>query len=414
MPDGSSGCSRRLLLLGHVVSPAERWPSGAVAVEGPRISAVGAREQVTAALGEDRAGWTVLDYGDAWLIPGMIDLHIHGGRGADVMMAEPAGLAAVARVAAEGGATGFLATTRTARREDLVAVARGVGEAAREPVNGARGAGILGLHLEGPYISRRRTGGQPPQHIRRPDPEELEDIARAAGGQLRMVTFAPEEPGGIELARWLTGRGIIPSLGHSNATYEQAVEAIQSGVTHFTHAYNAMAPLHHREPGALTAGLLDQRVTLQVIADGLHVHPAALRLAYRCKGPGGIALVSDSTGAGLPPGRFRVCGRELVVDDQAVRLSDGTLAGSKLQLNRALQVCVEQAGIPLPDAVRMAATTPARILGLSGRKGALAPGYDADVVVLARDFSVAAVLIAGRFVVGGPQRTSSGERLMLT
>lgn len=403
MEEGPSG--QRRILLGHVVGPCECWAKGAVAIEGRYIQAVGNREEVLGVLGGPN-GWDLVDYADAWLLPGMIDLHIHGGRGADVMTATEEGLATVARVVAEGGASGFLPTTRTASRDQLVAAARVVGHVAAEGAGSPAGAQVLGLHLEGPYISPRRAGGQPADQIRNPDLGEIEIIASASSGQLRMVTFAPECPGGPALTRWLAERDIIPALGHSDATYDQAVEAIRAGVTHFTHAYNAVTPLHHREPGALMAGLLDDRVTIQLIADGIHVHPAALALAFRMKGPDRIALITDATGAGLAPGRYDVAGRTILVDEQAVRLPGGTLGGSKLQMNQALQICVEQAGISFADAVRMASTTPARVLGLGARKGVLAPGYDADVTVLGADFIVQAVLALGRFIVGRPRRPS--------
>ena len=403
MEEGPSG--QRRILLGHVVGPCECWAKGAVAIEGMYIQAVGKREDVLGVLGGPN-GWDLVDYADAWLLPGMIDLHIHGGRGADVMTATEEGLATVARVVAEGGASGFLPTTRTASRDQLVAAARVVGHVAADGPDSPAGAQVLGLHLEGPYISPRRAGGQPADQIRNPDLGEIEIIASASSAQLRMVTFAPECPGGPALTRWLAERDIIPALGHSDATYDQAVEAIRAGVTHFTHAYNAVTPLHHREPGALMAGLLDDRVTIQLIADGIHVHPAALALAFRIKGPDRIALITDATGAGLAPGRYDVAGRTILVDEQAVRLPGGTLGGSKLQMNQALQICVEQAGISFADAVRMASTTPARVLGLGARKGVLAPGYDADVTVLGADFIVQAVLALGRFIVGCPHRRS--------
>ncbi len=391
----------RWLLVGRVITPFERWPMGAVAVEGERIAAVGPREEVLRVL-PDPEGWRLADFGGAWLIPGMIDLHTHGARGADVMTGARDALATVARVEAEGGATGFLLTTRTAPPDALLAVADMVGHMGDLPGAPWDGAGLLGLHLEGPYIHPRRAGGQPAQYIRDPDLREMEALAEMASGRLAMVTFAPERPGGLELARWLSSRGIVAALGHSNASYEEALAAFRSGVSQLTHAFNAMPSLHHREPGALMAGLLDDRVTIHLIADGVHVHPAALALAYRAKGPDRIALITDSTGAGLAPGQYEIAGRTIVVDDHAVRLPDGTLAGSKLQMNRALQVCVEQVGIPMADAVRMASTTAARVLGLGARKGVLAAGYDADVSVLAPDFTVLAVMVMGRFVVGEP------------
>lgn len=401
---------QRWILLGHVVAPFERWSRGAVAIEGRYIRAVGSLEDVLEVLGGAN-GWDLIDHGDAWLLPGMIDLHIHGGRGADVMTATEEGLATVARVVAEGGASGFLPTTRTASRDHLIAAARIVGSGAASAPGSAAGAQVLGLHLEGPYLNPRRGGGQPADQIRHPDLGEIEAISSASSGQLRMVTFAPECPGGLALTRWLTERDMIAALGHSDATYDEAVEAIRAGVAHFTHAYNAMPPLHHREPGALMAGLLDDRVTIHLIADGVHVHPAALALAFRVKGPDRIAVITDATGAGLAPGRYDVAGRTILVDDQAVRLPDGTLGGSKLQMNRALQICVEKAGIPLADAVRMVSTTPARVLGLGTRKGVLAPGYDADVTVLGADFTVRAVLARGRFIVGPYEHSQSGSGL---
>ncbi len=396
---------QRRILLGHVVGPHECFATGAVAIEGARIRAVGDREDVLGNV-DGPNGWDLVDYAESWLLPGLIDLHVHGGRGADVMMATEEALGTIARVVAEGGASGFLPTTRTASREQLVAAARIVGCVAANGSGAPAGAQVIGLHLEGPYISPRRAGGQPADQIRNPDLEEIEIIASASSAQLRMVTFAPETPGGLALTKWLAERKIIPSLGHSDATYDQAVEAIRAGVTHFTHAYNTMPSLHHRDPGALMAGLLDDRVTIQLIADGIHVHPAALALAFRVKGPDRIALITDAVGAGLAPGRYDVAGRTILIDEQAARLPGGTLAGSKLQMNRALQVCVEQTGISLADAVRMASTTPARVLGLGDRKGVLAPGYDADVTVLGADFSVQAVLALGRFVVGRPPQRS--------
>jgi N-acetylglucosamine-6-phosphate deacetylase len=323
----------------------------------------------------------------------MIDLHIHGGRGADVMAATLEELTTVARVAADGGASGFLPTTRTASLDDVAAAVRVAGRAAA--TGETAGAQILGVHAEGPFINPRRAGAQRVDAIRDPDLREIEVIAAAATGHLRMVTFAPERDGGIEMTRWLADRGIIAALGHSDATYDQALAAIRAGVTHFTHAYNAMPSLHHREPGALMAGFLDERVTIELIADGVHVHPAALALACKIKGPDRVTLVTDATGAGLAPGRYAIAGRTVVVDQWAVRLPDGTLGGSKLTMNRALQVCVEQAGISIGDAARMASTTPARVLGLEARKGVLAPGYDADITVLDHDFTVRAVFAAG-------------------
>jgi N-acetylglucosamine-6-phosphate deacetylase len=396
---GDGVTRERWMLLGHVFSPFESWASGAVAIENARIRAVGARDDVLQDVGGP-GGWDIVDCGDASLIPGMIDLHVHGGRGADVMMASDEALMTVARVVVEGGASGFLPTTRTAPFDALVAAAHAV---ARFTVAGrgtALGAQVLGLHMEGPYINPRRAGGQPAAYIRNADLQEIDKLARASQGQLRMMTFAPECPFGFELTRWLAQRGIVPALGHSDATYGQMLEAIDLGLTHVTHAYNAMLPLHHRDPGALMAAMLDDRITIQLIPDGVHVHPAAISLAVRLKGPDKIVLVTDATGAGLAPGRYDLAGRTVVIDEQVVRLPDGTLGGSRIQMNRALQTCVERAGIAFADAVRMSSTTPARTLGLGARKGVLAAGYDADVTVLGADFSVRAVVVGGCLATG--------------
>ncbi|MGI6148237.1 MAG: N-acetylglucosamine-6-phosphate deacetylase [Firmicutes bacterium] len=382
------------VLFGNIVTPFEIRENAGLVIENGRISTVDTISGLQNLI--DRVpNFQVYNFGHDLIMPGLIDLHVHGCAAGDVMDGSLESMKALTQTALTGGATGLLLTTRTSSIEHLTDVLHAMGALVDSDAD--RAARVLGFHVEGPFINPKRAGGQPRQFACSPDLGLVESIVEAGKGRIRIMTLAPELPNGLPVVKYLVDQGITASLGHSDATYEEAVSAINHGLSHFTHAFNAMPPLHHRTPGALAAGLLHPRVTAELIADGIHVHPAVLELVYKLKGPDRIALVTDSTAAGLAPGRYTRAGRELVVDDRTVRLPDGTLAGSKLLLNNALKVCVQEARIPLCDAVRMASTTPARVLGMGNKKGALLAGFDADVTVLSRDFSVRAVMVGGQF-----------------
>jgi N-acetylglucosamine-6-phosphate deacetylase len=253
---------------------------------------------------------------------------------------------------------------------------------------------ILGVHLEGPWLSEKRRGAQDAEQLRPPDPDEL--AALLAAGPVRLVSLAPELPRGLETIEAIAAAGAVPALAHTDATYEQAVAAIEAGARHAVHTFNGMRPLHHREPGVLGAVLEREEVSCEVIADGHHVHPAVMRLLHRVKGATRTALVTDAIAAsGLPNGDHSLGTTPIRVEDGQARTSAGSLAGSVLTMDAAVRHAHEWLGIPLGEAVAMATTTPAGVIGLSGRKGRIAAGYDADLAVLDDALRPVATFVGG-------------------
>jgi N-acetylglucosamine-6-phosphate deacetylase len=329
------------------------------------------------------------DVAEGVIVPGFIDVHVHGGNGADFMDATADAISRVTRFHATEGTTALAATTLSASRQHLheavTAIAR----------SRAGGAAICGIHLEGPYISVARAGAQDVGSIR---PAEILELAAllAEGPHLRwMMTVAPEIEGVRALIEHFRDR-ILFSIGHTAADYADCVAALGWGASHFTHLFNAMTGLEHRRPGAVGAALTSVDATAELIADGIHVHPAVLRIATLAM-PHRIALVTDAVRAcGMPEGTYKLYEHEFTVADGAARLADGTLAGSVLTMRCAVQNMVELAGLPLELVLPLATEVPARILGIGDRKGKLAPGYDADIVVLTDRFEIAATYLRGQ------------------
>ena len=376
------------IIIGDIVTPQEAIPGGHVILENGEITNVGR--------GEPDASGRVLDFRGRLVAPGFVDIHVHGGRGQDVMDASPESLDRLSRFLAAGGVTSFLATTCTAPQEEVLAAVRNVRDSIGK---GTEGAQVIGVHMEGPYINPSRSGAQDRRCIRPPDVGELEEAFREAGGRLRVVTLAPEVDGALEAIEWLSARGVVAAAGHTDATYDEADAGIEAGLRHASHLFNAMRPLHHREPGVVGAALWDDRVTVELIADGVHLHPAALRMAARLKGPGSTALVSDAIApAGLPDGEYEFGGAKVTVKHGRCLLESGSLAGSTIRLRDAVENMVGLAGFSPEAAVEMASTTPARIAGVAGRKGRLAPGMDADITILDREYGVLLTMVGGRVV----------------
>ena len=376
-----------IVIKGNVLTPREQIGGGSVVVEDGRIAEVSE--------GKAPQG-RVLDFEGCYVVPGFVDIHVHGGAGEDVMDASDGGLDRLSLFLAAGGVTSFLATTNTDSHERTLKAVREIGEAAKR---GTRGARLLGLHMEGPYISMERSGAQNRAHIRLPALDELGQASLEAGGSLRMVTLAPEVDGALEAVRWLASRGIVPAAGHTDATYDEARAGIEAGIRHASHLFNGMRSLHHREPGLVGAALDDERVTVELIADCYHIHPAVLRIVARLKGAGRTALVSDSiAAAGLPDGDYSLGGMKVAVRHGKSLLESGTLAGSTIRLCDAVRNMVEKADVPLREAVEMASTTPARVAGAADRKGSIAPGMDADITVLDRGLSVMLTMVEGRVI----------------
>jgi len=326
------------------------------------------------------------------IAPGFIDLHVHGGDGADFMDADASANERILRFHAHHGTTALAATTLSASPGDLQAAVGSIARSARTPSEGAE---ICAIYLEGPYINRERAGAQDPASIRRPDLEEVGALLALAPGMKWLMTVAPE----IEGVRGLIERyrsEITFSIGHTAAGYAEAVAALEWGASHFTHLFNAMSGLHHRDPGVVGAALTSASATAELIADGIHVHPAVLRLAVQAM-PQRIALITDAMRAcGLANGTYKLYRHDVMVGGGAARLRDGTLAGSVLTMERAVQNMVEQAGLPLAAVLQLATEVPARILGVADRKGKLAESYDADVVVLSPQLAVERVFVGGR------------------
>ena len=269
----------------------------------------------------------------------------------------------------------------------------------RRPATAGRSP--LGLHLEGPFLSPDRYGAHDPAFLRWPDPALAAGWSRAAG--VAIVTLAPDLPGSLELIRMLTAKGVVVSLGHSSATLEEAQAGIEAGARYATHLFNAMPPMVHREPGIAVAVLADERVTVGLIPDTIHVHPAMLDIAWRIAGPDRFSIVTDAMAAlGMPHGSFRLADREVTVDDTGPRLPDGLLAGSILRLDAGVRNLAAATGRGVETALSAATTVPARLLGLSDR-GRIAPGARADLTILTRDFEAVGTLVGGELVWAAPQ-----------
>ena len=330
------------------------------------------------------------------IVPGFIDLHVHGGDGADFMDGSDEAVGRVTSFHARHGTTALAATTLSGSRADLHSAVTAIARAA-PAIN--RGAEVCGIHLEGPYINANRAGAQNIASVRPADIHEIGALLAAAPQFRWIITVAPEIEGVRALIEHFRGRMTF-SIGHTAADYSDAVLALEWGASHFTHLFNAMTGMHHREPGVVGAALVSTDATAELIADGIHVHPAVLRVATRAM-PNRIALITDAVRAcGMPEGLYKLYQHEFrVTADGAARLGDGTLAGSTLTMQRAVQNMVELAGLPIEMVLPLATEIPARILGVSDRKGKIAAGYDADLVTLTPKFDVPRVLVRGREIV---------------
>ncbi|QHW29714.1 N-acetylglucosamine-6-phosphate deacetylase [Paenibacillus rhizovicinus] len=327
------------------------------------------------------------------LIPGMIDVHIHGADGFDMMDGTLQSLEAVSHACARTGCTSFLATSVSSSMDDLMGMLSSVSRF----IGKEQGARIAGVHIEGPYLNAKRKGMQNERYLRHPNVDEMKAILENAGQLIRMVTLAPELPGGMEMVSFLKEQGIVVSVAHSDATYEEARQAFQCGASHVTHCFNGMRPIHHREPGVVVAAFEEDHVSVQAIVDGVHLHPAIVRMLYREKGADKMVLITDALQAmGLGDGSYLFGGHRVTVSQGVAKLEDGTLASSTVTMNEALAKTV-QAGIPLKDAVRMATETPATVLGMT-RKGRIAPGMDADLVLMDDCFNVLWTMVDGEIV----------------
>ncbi|WJQ80298.1 N-acetylglucosamine-6-phosphate deacetylase [Brevibacillus brevis] len=378
-------------LKGKLVADGQELHNGLVVVGNGTITYAGKADEYGKALPDH-----VVTVEDGWICPGFVDMHMHGIDGYDTMDGTPESLQAISTALARHGVTSFLATTMTAPYAQLEQVLVNIAQNSKE---GLLGAQTIGIHLEGPWINPRYKGAQKEENIAIPKLDAVQKLYGLSEGLIKVVTIAPEQPEALEAIAWLKERDVIVSAGHTGATFAQATEAVDAGVRHFTHCFNAMTGLHHREPGVVGAAMYHEQLSTELIADGIHVHPAVMKILYRVKTAEKLALVSDSMrAAAMGEGTYDLGGQEVHVHDNEAKLADGTLAGSILTLNRAVGNMVTLSGVSLPDAVEMASLTPASILGFGERKGRLAAGYDADITVLNTQFDVTMTFVAGKEV----------------
>lgn len=381
------------ILADSVLTPLETIPDAVVLVDGAEIAAVGTRRDVQIPRTAKH-----LDASGKTLVPGFVDIHVHGAGGSDVMDADPASLQTVAATLARFGTTAFVPTTVTASPGQTIAAIERIAaftRTSRIQDSLSLTAESLGIHLEGPFISKARRGVHPEEWIAAPSLSLFERLIAPATGEVRILTLAPELPGAADLIIVARKQEIVVSMGHTDATYEQAQAAIRHGATHAAHVFNAMRPFSHRESGVIGAVLTSPEITAELIADGVHVDAAAMRMLLAAKGIERTILVSDGTSAtGMPDGTYRLGTFEVTVSGGVCRNAEGRLAGSTLTLDRAIRTMVGL-GVPLRDAVQMATLNPARRLGIHSRKGAIVPGADADLVLLNADLTVSGVMTRG-------------------
>lgn len=382
--------SQTIVLQNGIVHSEEQiYPGGFISFRDGKIQAIGQKNLVTCQ--------EIIQLPDSYhVIPGMIDVHIHGADGADTMDGTYSSMKRIANALPKEGVTSFLATTMTQKRDKIEQALQNVAHyLQKEQPKGH--AELLGVHLEGPFISEKKSGAQPVEAIMKPDLSlfiEWQDVALQS---IKIVTIAPELEGSLEVIRYLKQHGVIASIGHSDATFEEVVKGIEAGASHVTHLFNGMRGLHHREPGVVGAALLHDELMAELIVDGIHVRPELIKLAYSQKGKEKVLLITDAMRAKcLGDGVYDLGGQRVAVHDRTATLHDGTLAGSVLKMMDAARNMMEYTGCLIEDVIYMTAVNPAKQLQIFNRKGSLTPGKDADIVVLNERFEVVMTFCRGQ------------------
>ncbi|MGX5816562.1 N-acetylglucosamine-6-phosphate deacetylase [Chitinophaga lutea] len=382
---------------GRVITPYRIIPGGTVLVEGDRILAVSEYDIPSGDALE-------IDAGGRYVAPGFIDIHVHGGGGSDFMDGTVDAFLEVAQKHLQYGTTAMTPTTLSSDTASLMKAVE-LYEAAL-PRN-KRGAAFVGLHLEGPYFAMNQRGAQDPRYIRPPQPEEYKAVLERTSSVVRW-SAAPELPGALEFGRYLRDRGILPAVAHTDAIYEEMLEALECGYTHATHLYSAMSGVTRRNAfryaGAIESAFLMDEMTVEIIADGVHLPPALLKLVYKIKGADKTALITDAMrAAGMPPGESILGaldnGLKVIVEDNVAKLPDrSSFAGSVATADQLVRNMIRLADVPLIDAVKMITSTPAAIMGIGDRKGALTAGKDADIVIFDEDIQMDTVIVGGEIL----------------
>ncbi|MFF7728529.1 N-acetylglucosamine-6-phosphate deacetylase [Streptomyces sp. NPDC008001] len=378
---------RTVLAGARVVLPTGVVEDGRVTVEGRRIAADASGERPTL----DLSGK------GCWIVPGFVDMHVHGGGGASFSAGDPEEALTAVRTHRAHGTTTMVASTVTGDLDDLARQAAVLSELTEQ-------GDLAGIHFEGPFISPHRCGAHQPELLRDPHPADVRKLVDAARGTARMMTLAPELAGGLDSVRLLADLGVVAAVGHTDSSYEATLDAIEAGATVATHLFNAMPSLLHRAPGPIAALLEDERVTVELINDGTHLHPSVLELAFARAGADRVAFITDAMGAaGMSDGMYPLGPMSVEVKDGVARIADGptagSIAGSTLTLDTAFKRAVTIDGLPVEDAVRALSANPARLLGVADRVGSLEDGKDADLVVLDASYDLVGVMRKGEWVV---------------
>lgn len=366
-----------------VFTPDFTFKPGCVAVQGSRFAA-------PSAASDDE----VIDAQGLKAIPGLVDIHFHGGGGHDFMEGTPKALSCIAKYEAAVGVTTICPATMTMSRKDILqACANGRAFTPAEDE-----ASLAGIYMEGPFVSPAKVGAQNPAYVQAPSRELFAAAQHAAGGLIRIMTVAPEEPGALALIKALKGK-VLTSIAHTDADYDTAAAAIAAGAAHLTHLYNAMPPLAHRAPGPIGAGADAPQCEAEIICDGIHVHPCAVRAAFRLFGPERMILISDSMmAAGLPNGEYSLGGQAVTVKDRRALLADGTIAGSATNLFDCMKIAHQKMGLPLEIVVRCASYNPARSIGQLARFGSIEPGKEANLLLIDDELNLKGIMLRGRFL----------------
>lgn len=334
---------------------------------------------------------------DGIVLPGFIDEHIHGAGGSDAMDGTEEALQTISEYVAKEGTTGFLATTMTQSPENIGKALKNV-KNVREKGE-YKGAEVLGVHLEGPFISPKHVGAQPLEYVAKPAPETFDKYNELSGGNIKIVTLAPEVEGGLDLVKHLKNIGVVASIGHTGAKFSDVEAAVAAGASNVTHTYNAQTPLHHREAGVVGAAMLFDELNCEMICDTIHVSVPAIRIFVKNKPHDKFTLITDAMRAkGMPDGLSELGGQQVFVKNGEARLADGTLAGSVLKMNVAIKNLVEKVGVSLTEAVDFASANPAKNLGLYDERGSIEVGKRADFAVMDKDFNILCTVVGGKLV----------------
>lgn len=362
----------------------DRIEEGSILVENGKIKAINPND-----CGDEN----IIDAKGLYVSPGFIDVHIHGAGGYDTMDGTSEAINAIANTIVKHGTTSFTPTTMTVSIDEIRKSLKVIKDL---KTTGNDGAHILGVHLEGPFVSPKAIGAQNPNHLLSPSISAYQDIIKDYEDIIVSITLAPEVDGAKELIKYISDSGVICSLGHTNATYEEMLEAIKCGASHSTHLYNAMTPLNHRNPGAVGA-VFDSNITTETISDGIHISYPALRIAYNQKGTDNVLLISDAMMACcMPNGEYSLGGQKVIVINDEARLENGALAGSVLTLDKAVRNVYKNSDIPLYEIVKMASFNGAKHCKVNDHKGQIKEGYDADLVLFDDDINIEKVFVLGK------------------